>query len=132
MATSTDKLKVLLAKSDMDTHDRGIRYVAQVLRNLGVEVVFIRYRVPEEVVQVALQEAVDAIGLSLYSGAALHVASTVMKLLKEQHMEDVQVVVGGVFAPEYAAKMLEMGVRGVFGPGRPISEVVDCITSAVR
>ncbi len=132
MATSTDKLKVLLAKSDMDTHDRGIRYVAQVLRNLGVEVVFIRYRVPEEVVQVALQEAVDAIGLSLYSGAALHVVSTVMKLLKEQHMEDVQVVVGGVFAPEYAAKMLEMGVRGVFGPGRPIAEVVDCITSVVR
>ncbi len=126
---STEKKKVLLTKSDMDTHDRGVRYVAQVLRDAGMEVIFVRYRIPEEVVQVAMQEGVDVIGLSFYSAGAVYDTSVVMKMLKEQHLDDIQVVVGGVLPEEDVAEVKQMGVEEVFGPGRPIGEVVECITS---
>ena len=129
MAMSTEKKKVLLTKSDMDTHDRGVRYVAQVLRDAGMEVIFVRYRIPEEVVQVAMQEGADVIGLSFYSAGAVYDTSVVMKMLKEQHLDDIQVVVGGVLPEEDVAEVKQMGVKEVFGPGRPIAEVVGSIAS---
>ncbi len=129
MATRDEGLRVLLAHSELDMHDRGIRYVAQMLREAGMEVIFIRYRVPEEVAQVAMQEGADVIGLSFYSEGAIYDTSVVMKILQEKHMEDVSVVIGGVFPKEDIAELLKMGVKGVFGPGSLIQEVVNCMTS---
>ncbi len=126
------RIRVLLAKSDMDGHDRGIRYVAQMLREAGMEVIFIRYRLIEEVAQAALQEGVNVIGLSFYAYGAVEDTSIVMKVLKDQHMEDVSVILGGIFSDEEdLSKLQEMGVRGIFGPGDSTGEVIDCITKSV-
>ncbi len=129
MATATKGIRVLLAKSDMDAHDMALRYVAQVLRDAGMEVIFIRYQVVDEVAQVALQEAVDVIGLSFYSPGLVPDTSILMKLLKEQDLDDVPVMVGGIIPAEDIPELQEMGVKGIFGPGSPIAEVVDFIIS---
>ena len=113
----------------MDPHDMGLRYVAEVLRESGAEVIFIRYRLVEEVIPVALQEGVDVIGLSFYSTGAIEDTAIVLKALKEQHMEDIPLVLGGIFSDEDASLLREMGVKEVIGPGRPIAEVINCITS---
>lgn len=129
---STDKkIRVLLAKSDMDAHDRAIRFVAEILRDAGMEVIFIRYRIPQEVAPIAIQEGVDVVALSFYSPGALHETSIVMQALKDQGMNDVMVIVGGIIPPEDATELRQKGVA-VFGPGRPIGELVECITSGRR
>ncbi len=132
MATRPEGLRALLAHSDLDMHDRGIRYVAQMLREAGMEVIFIRYRVPEEVAQVAMQEGVDVIGLSFYSEGAIYDTSVVMKMLQEKHMQDVSVVIGGILPKEDIAELRKMGVKGIFGPGSPIQEVVNCMAPGRR
>lgn len=129
MATPTDKVKVLLAKSDQDAHDRGIRYIAEVLRDAGMEVVFIRYRIANEVVEIALQEDVDVIGLSFYGSGLFYDTGTVLELLRENNMGHVGVVVGGTITADDVPKLLEMGVSGVFGPGSAIDNVLGCIAS---
>ncbi len=129
MATQSNRLRVLLAKTNMDHHDRGIRYIARVLREAGTEVIFIRYRLPEEVVQVAMQEGVDVIGLSFYGYGAIYDTSVVMSKLKEQQMEDIPVIAGGIFPEDDAAELRAMGVQAIFGPGTPTGEVIDWLNS---
>ena len=132
MSTPTErKIKVLLAKSEMDAHDRGLRYVASVLRDAGMEVIFIRYRIVDEVVTVAMQEDVDVIGLSFYGSGLMHDTARVIELLKENKADDMMVIVGGTIPEKAAPKLLEKGVRGIFGPGDPIKEVISCISKEV-
>ncbi len=97
------KIRVVLAKSDMDAHDRGLRYVAKVFRDQGMEVIFIRYRIVEEVVIIAQQEDADVIGLSFYSSGLMYDTSRIMDLLKEKQMTDVLVILGGTIHEDASA-----------------------------
>ncbi len=130
MATPTEKkLKVILAKSDQDAHDRGIRFLAELLRDAGMEVVFIRYRIADEVAQVALQEDADVVGLSFYGSGLLYDTGKVLELLRKHDASHIGVVVGGTIAADDVPKLQEMGVAGVFGPGSPTDEMIRCIAS---
>ena len=126
------KIRVVLAKSDMDAHDRGLRYVAKVFRDRGMEVIFIRYRIIEEVVITAQQEDADVIGLSFYSSGLMYDTSRIMDLLKKKRMTDVLVILGGTIPEDAAAYLKRKGVKGVFTPGTPIENVVTFIMENVR
>jgi methylmalonyl-CoA mutase C-terminal domain/subunit len=115
---------MLLAKSDMDAHDRGVRYLAQVFRDQGMEVIFIRYRIVEEVVIIAHEEDADVIGLSFYGSGLMYDTSRTMDLLREKQMDHVLVIIGGTIHEEAASELKSKGVKGVFTPGTPIEEVV--------
>jgi methylmalonyl-CoA mutase C-terminal domain/subunit len=125
--TKTKKARVLLAKSEMEAHDRGIRYVATVLRDAGFEVILIRYEIPDEVVKTAMEESVDVIGLTFYSGGVMHDTSVIMRLLKEQGMNDIAVIIGGVIPKTLIPRLKEMGIAKVVGPGDSIKKVVEFI-----
>jgi methylmalonyl-CoA mutase C-terminal domain/subunit len=125
-------IRVVLAKSDMDAHDRGLRYVAKVFRDQGMEVIFIRYRIVEEVVIIAQQEDADVIGLSFYSSGLMYDTSRIMDLLKEKQMTDVLVILGGTIPEDAAAYLKRKGVKGVFTPGTPIENVVTFVKENVR
>ena len=118
-------VRIVVAKPGLDVHDRGVRLVARALRDAGVEVVYIGPRqTPEQIVATALQEDVDAIGLSVFSGAHMTAFARVMDLLREHGAEDVQLFGGGV-VPEGDIPLLEqMGVRKVFPAGTPMATVV--------
>ena len=126
------KIRMVLAKSDMDAHDRGVRYVAKVFRDQGMEVIFIRYRIIEEVVIVAQQEDADVIGLSFYSSGLMYDTSRAMDLLREKNMTDVLVILGGTIPEDAAAGLKRKGVKGVFTPGTPIEKVVTFVKENVR
>ena len=126
------KIRVVLAKSDMDAHDRGLRYVAKVFRDQGMEVIFIRYRIVEEVVIIAQQEDADVIGLSFYSSGLMYDTSRIMDLLKEKQMTDVLVILGGTIPEDAAAYLKRKGVKGVFTPGTPIENVVTFVKENIR
>ena len=134
MGTSAEhkKIRVVLAKSDMDAHDRGLRYVAKVFRDQGMEVIFIRYRIVEEVVTTARQEDADVIGLSFYSSGLTYDTSKMMDLLREKQMTDVLVILGGTIPEDAAADLKRKGVQGVFTPGTPIENVVSFVKENVR
>lgn len=132
MSTPTEgKIKVLLAKSDMDAHDRGLRYVAKVLRDAGMEVVLIRYRIADEVVTVAMQEDVAVIGLSFYGSGLMYDTARVLDLLAQNKMDGIVVIVGGTIPEKAVPQLLQRGVRGVFRPGDPITEVISRIRTEV-
>lgn len=122
------KIKVLLAKSDQDAHDRGVRYMAEVLQDAGMEVIFIRYRICDQVTRVALEEDVDVIGMSFYSSGYSYDVPKVLKQLKEKGKE-AKMVLGGIIPSDEVPQLMEMGVSGVFGPGTPTEEVIKCITA---
>jgi methylmalonyl-CoA mutase C-terminal domain/subunit len=126
------KIRVVLAKSDMDAHDRGLRYVARVFRDQGMEVIFIRYRIVEEVVIIAQQEDADVIGLSFYSSGLMYDTSRIMDLLKEKQMTDVLVILGGTIPEDAAAYLKRKGVKGVFTPGTPIENMVTFVKENIR
>ena len=126
------KIRVVLAKSDMDAHDRGLRYVAKIFRDQGMEVIFIRYRIVEEVVITAQQEDADVIGLSFYSSGLMYDTSKTMDLLREKQMTDVLVILGGTIPEGAAAELKRKGVQGVFTPGTPIENVVTFVKENVR
>jgi methylmalonyl-CoA mutase C-terminal domain/subunit len=119
------KLKVLIAKPGLDGHESGARVVARALRDAGMEVIYIGTRqTPEMIVNAGLQEGVDVIGLSILSGIHMDASRSVLNLLREKGMEHVAVVIGGIIPEEDKAELRQMGVKGVFGPGTKISEVV--------
>jgi methylmalonyl-CoA mutase, C-terminal domain len=122
------KIRVLVAKPGLDGHDRGAKVIARALRDAGMEVIYTGLRqTPEMVVEAALQEDVDAIGLSILSGAHMALVPRVMELLKEQDMLDVPVFVGGIIPGEDMTALSEMGVSGVFGPGASTDAIIQAI-----
>ncbi len=122
------KTRILVAKPGLDGHDRGAKYIARALRDHGYEVIYTGIRqTPESIVTIAIQEDVQFIGLSLLSGAHNELFPKVVELLRKEGAEDI-VVFGGGIIPDYdIAGLKEAGIREVFPPGTPISEVVDFI-----
>jgi methylmalonyl-CoA mutase C-terminal domain/subunit len=130
----TDRpLKVLIAKPGLDGHDRGAKVLARGLRDEGFEVVYTGLRqTPEMIVTAALQEDVDAVGLSILSGAHMTLVPRVCALLRERGMEDVLVTAGGIIPDEDVPALKEAGVAAVFGPGTTIATVADFLRANAR
>jgi methylmalonyl-CoA mutase C-terminal domain/subunit len=119
------RYKVIVAKLGLDGHDRGAKVVARALRDAGFEVVYTGIRqTPEMVVNTAIQEDADVIGISLLSGAHMALVPMVLKLLREKGASDIKVVVGGTIPPDDAEKLKEMGVAEVFPPDTPLSYII--------
>jgi methylmalonyl-CoA mutase C-terminal domain/subunit len=122
------KPRILIGKPGLDGHDRGAKYVAQILRDAGFEVIYTGIRrSPEQIVDTAIQEDVAAIGLSLLSGAHLALFGRVLELLRERGAEDIVVFGGGTIPPKDIPKLKEMGVAEVFTPGTPARKIVEAI-----
>jgi methylmalonyl-CoA mutase C-terminal domain/subunit len=126
------KIRVLVAKPGLDGHDRGAKVIARALRDAGMEVVYTGIRqTPEMIAEAALQEDVDVVGMSILSGAHMALFPRVMDLLRENDLEDVLVVAGGIIPDEDVPALNEMGVTGIFGPGTPTDEIVGFIQEHV-
>ena len=129
---SLSRIRVLVAKPGLDGHDRGAKVVARALRDAGMEVIYTGIRqTPEMIVEVALQEDVDVIGLSCLSGAHVELFSDVMECLRHQDMGNIMVVAGGIIPEDDIPVLRGIGIRAVFGPGTPTIEIVDTIRSLV-
>ena len=127
------KIRVVIAKPGLDGHDRGAKVIARSLRDAGMEVIYTGLRqTPEQIVEAALQEDADAIGVSILSGAHNHVCPRVMALLKEKGADDVLVVVGGIIPDADVPRLREIGIEGVFQPGTSMQSIVDFINTRVR
>jgi methylmalonyl-CoA mutase C-terminal domain/subunit len=123
-------VKILIAKPGLDGHDRGAKVVAQALRDAGVEVVYSGLkRTPEEIVQEAIEEDVDMIGLSILSGAHLPLTGRVVEGLRAHGAGDVRVVVGGIIPPRDVEPLRALGVSRVFPMGTPLPEIVQFVTT---
>jgi len=129
---SEKPIRVLVAKPGLDGHDRGARVIARALRDAGMEVIYTGLRqTPEMIVEAAIQEDVDVVGLSILSGAHMTLVPRVMELLAKEGLDDVIVVVGGIIPQEDALALEQAGVRAVFGPGTHTSDVVDLLRREV-
>jgi methylmalonyl-CoA mutase C-terminal domain/subunit len=129
---SEKKIRVLVAKPGLDGHDRGAKVIARALRDAGMEVIYTGIRqTPEMIAEAALQEDVDVVGMSILSGAHMALFPRVMDLLRENDMDDVLVVAGGIIPDEDVPTLNEMGVRGIFGPGTSIDVIVTFIRENV-
>ena len=127
------RIQVLVAKPGLDGHDRGAKVIARALRDAGMEVVYTGLRqTPEMIVNAALQEDVQVIGLSILSGAHNAIVPRVMELLKEKQMSDVLVIVGGIVPDEDAAQLKRLGVAQVYQPGASLDAIVNFIRSSVK
>ncbi len=123
------KIKVLIAKPGLDGHDRGAKVVARALRDAGMEVIYTGlHQTPEMIVEAALQEDVDFIGLSILSGAHMTMFPRVLNLLKDNGLEHVVLTGGGIIPDDDIEKLLEMGVGRIFGPGTSLEEIVNFYT----
>jgi methylmalonyl-CoA mutase C-terminal domain/subunit len=122
---------VLVAKPGLDGHDRGAKIIARALRDAGMEVIYTGIRqTPEMIVEAALQEDVEVIGLSILSGAHMELFPKIFRGLKEKGMDDVLVVAGGIIPEADRAALQEMGVAAIFGPGTNTAEIADFIRGA--
>jgi len=126
------RIRVLVAKPGLDGHDRGAKVVARGLRDAGMEVIYAGLRqTPEMIAQAALQEDVDVVGLSILSGAHMALVPRLMKLLQEYGLGDVLVFVGGIIPDEDAPALRQSGVKGIYGPGASLDDIVKDIRAAV-
>jgi len=126
------KIRVLVGKPGLDGHDRGAKVVARALRDAGVEVVYTGlHQTPEQIVETAIQEDADAVGISILSGAHMTLVPRIMELLRENGAEDVLVVVGGTVPQDDADELKRGGVAEVFGPGASTADIVDFLRGAV-
>jgi methylmalonyl-CoA mutase C-terminal domain/subunit len=126
------KIRVLVAKPGLDGHDRGAKVVARALRDAGMEVIYTGLRqTPEMIVEAALQEDVDVIGLSILSGAHMALVPRILELMKAHDLNDVKVVLGGIVPDEDIPVLEQMGVSGVFGPGSDTQQIVEHIRKVV-
>jgi len=129
----TRPIRVLIAKVGLDGHDRGAKVIASFLRDAGMEVIYTGLRqTPEMVVSAALQEDVDAIGISILSGAHMTVFPKLMNLIKDKNMTDVLVTGGGIIPADDMKKLNEMGVGKLFSPGTDTKEIVEYIKTEVK
>lgn len=125
------RIRVLIAKPGLDGHDRGAKVVARALRDAGMEVIYTGLRqTPEMIVSAALQEDVDAVGLSVLSGAHMHYFGEVRRLLKEQGADDILLFGGGIIPDEDVPHLKAMGVAAVFGPGTSTQDIVEFLRQA--
>jgi methylmalonyl-CoA mutase C-terminal domain/subunit len=126
-------VRVLVAKVGLDGHDRGAKVIATALRDAGMEVIYTGLRqTPEMVVNAALQEDVDAIGISILSGAHMTVFPKVVELMKEKGMQDVLLTGGGIIPDDDMSKLQDLGVGKLFAPGTPTSQISDYIRDWVK
>ncbi len=126
------KIRVLVAKPGLDGHDRGAKVIARALRDAGMEVIYTGLRqTPEMIAEAALQEDVDAVGLSILSGAHMALVPRVLELLRANGQDKVRVFVGGIIPDEDVNKLTAAGVAGVYGPGSPTQRIIDDIRAAV-
>jgi methylmalonyl-CoA mutase C-terminal domain/subunit len=119
--------RILLAKAEQDCHDRGVRYIATKLREAGYEVIYTNFLYPEEILNTAIQEDVDVIGLSSSTLGHIPVLQYVSDGLKKDGREDVLVIVGGIIPDDDVDALRQMGIYGVFGPGSTAREIIDFI-----
>ncbi|MBM3935368.1 MAG: cobalamin B12-binding domain-containing protein [SAR202 cluster bacterium] len=125
-------IRVLVAKPGLDGHDRGAKIIARALRDAGMEVIYTGIRqAPEMIVETALQEDVDVIGLSILSGAHMELFPQIFEGLKRNEIDDIIVVAGGIIPDADRAALEKIGVRAIFGPGTPTTEIAEFITKAV-
>ena len=126
-------IRVLVAKPGLDGHDRGAKVIARALRDAGFEVIYTGLRqTPEMIVNAALQEDVQVIGLSILSGAHNAIVPRIMELLREKEMTDVLVVVGGIIPDEDAAELKKLGVAEVFQPGASLEKIICFLRDSVK
>jgi len=119
------KIRVVIAKPGLDGHDRGAKIIARALRDAGMEVIYTGlHQTPEQIVETAIQEDADAVGISILSGAHMTLVPRILELLRENEAEDVLVVVGGTIPGDDALELKKLGVAAVFTPGAPTSEIV--------
>jgi methylmalonyl-CoA mutase, C-terminal domain len=127
-APAADKIRVLVAKVGLDGHDRGLKIVARSLRDAGIEVIYLGiHNTPSEIVSSAVQEDVDAIGLSMHSAAHMTLFGDVIELLKNNQAGDIAVFGGGVVPQEDIGKLKRMGVKEIFTPGAPLQDIVNFV-----
>ncbi len=132
MSKKEKKIRVLIAKPGLDSHDRGAKIVARALRDAGMEVIYTGLRqTPEQIAETALQEDVDVIGLSILSGAHPTLFPKIMQLLKKKGMTDVMVFAGGIIPEEDIPALKKVGVKEVFGPGTPTSTLIEYVRDNV-
>jgi methylmalonyl-CoA mutase C-terminal domain/subunit len=123
---------VVIAKPGLDGHDRGAKIIARTLRDAGMEVIYTGlHQTPEQIVETAIQEDADAVGISILSGAHMTLVPRILDGLRENGVEDVLVIVGGTIPADDAAELKQLGVAAVFTPGAPTSEIVDFIREKV-
>ena len=133
MQPRTTPIRVLVAKPGLDGHDRGAKIIARALRDAGMEVIYTGLRqTPEMIVSAAIQEDVDCIGLSILSGAHNVIVPRILALLREQHADDILLVLGGTIPDEDTAALKSAGVAAIFGPGTPLETTVTFIRENTR
>jgi methylmalonyl-CoA mutase C-terminal domain/subunit len=126
------KIRVVIAKPGLDGHDRGAKIIARALRDAGMEVIYTGlHQTPEQIVETAIQEDADAVGVSILSGAHMTLVPRILDLLRENGAEDVLVVVGGTVPADDADELKRLGVANVFGPGAPTTDIVEFLKGAV-
>jgi methylmalonyl-CoA mutase C-terminal domain/subunit len=122
------KIRILIAKPGLDGHDRGAKVIARALRDAGMEVIYTGLRQsPEDIVEAAIQEDVQFIGLSILSGAHTHIFPKVVELLKERDGGDIRIIAGGIIPDEEIPKWKKIGIKAIFGPGSSTTEIIDYI-----
>jgi len=126
------KIRVVIAKPGLDGHDRGAKIIARALRDAGMEVIYTGlHQTPEQIVETAIQEDADAVGISILSGAHMTLVPRILDGLREHDVDDVLVVVGGTIPTEDAAALKSQGVAEVFGPGAPTGAIVEFLQGAL-
>jgi methylmalonyl-CoA mutase C-terminal domain/subunit len=133
MEAARPPIRVLVAKPGLDGHDRGAKVIARALKESGMEVIYTGLRqTPEQIVAAALQEDVDAVGLSILSGAHMHLLPRILELLREQKIDDVLVFAGGIIPDFDVAKLKELGIAEVFPPGSSLEEITEFVRTHAR
>jgi methylmalonyl-CoA mutase C-terminal domain/subunit len=126
------KIRVVIAKPGLDGHDRGAKIIARALRDAGMEVIYTGlHQTPEQIVETAIQEDADAVGISILSGAHMTLVPRILALLRDQGAEDLLVVVGGTIPSDDVVELKRQGVAAVFTPGAPTSEIVEFLRARV-
>ncbi len=130
---SEKNIRVLVAKPGLDGHDRGAKVIARALRDAGMEVIYTGLRqTPEQIVNAAMQEDVDAVGLSILSGAHMHLFPRIMELMHEKKLDDVTVFAGGIIPDHDITRLKEIGIAEIFPPGSSLEEIVGFVKAHIR
>ncbi len=129
----SEKIRILIAKPGLDGHDRGAKVIARALRDAGFEVIYTGLRQTAEMIAAsALQEDVDVVGLSILSGAHMALVPHIREVMNQNDLQDVPIILGGIIPEEDKPALSEYGVKGVFGPGTSMQEIIDTITKIVN